>query len=99
MTAVAEREVRARVRRALAALSDGPPQPNGALREQHVREAVHGEVWGYQREQVTSNGPVLPDPDRTEQEILVPTSYSYRGWADNRGWGGLCGGFAPSYCS
>ena len=28
-------------------------------------------MWGYQREQVTSNGPVLPDPDRTEQEILA----------------------------
>ena len=71
MTALAEREVRVRVRRVLAALSDGPPQRNGALREQQVREAVHGEVWGYQREQVTSNGPVLPDPDRTEQEILA----------------------------
>jgi pilus assembly protein CpaF len=67
---VAERTVRRRLRDALGELWDEQPTADAAAREQQVRETVHRTLAAYNREAVTINDPVLPDPDRFERQLL-----------------------------
>src|ERR1700694_6159495 len=70
MGSVAERGVRRRVREALGELWDEVPTADAVARDQQVRQTVHRELVAYNREAVTTNEPMLSDPDQLERQLL-----------------------------
>jgi pilus assembly protein CpaF len=70
MVSVVERTVRRRVRDALGELWDEVPTADAAAREQQVRETVRRTLAAYNREAVTTNEPLLSDPDDFERVLL-----------------------------
>ena len=70
MVSVAERVVRRRVREALGELWDEVPTADAVARDQQVRQTVHRELVAYNREAVTTNEPMLSDPDQLERQLL-----------------------------
>jgi pilus assembly protein CpaF len=70
MVTMAERTVRRRVRDAVGELWDDLPTADPQARDQQIRQTVHRELVAYNREAVTTNEPVLPDPDQLERKLL-----------------------------
>jgi hypothetical protein len=68
MTTMAGRNVRRRVREAVGELWDELPADEPQARDQQIRQTVHRELLAYNREAVTANDPVLPDPDQVRAQ-------------------------------
>src|SRR5438128_4397553 len=49
---------------------DELPTADPQARDQQIRQTVHRELVAYNREAVTTNEPVLPDPDLFERKLL-----------------------------